>query len=510
MLVEEQVILQQNALLEEEIEALKESLEANRNDLKYTIGLTVGKNLRPRKKIFGIPQKVRKLLREGMPIEEEMIPEEPYARNKYLQEQKAELLFYENCNESDIHYVIGKEIYNAQGNIGAMLGIPFRMWNIRRMNRRINVSPGEKLPPIEGVGESVLFVATNGVGLGHLTRCLSVARRMKKLRPETEIIFLTTSLALTVLQREGFVVYCIPSKMLIKNISYAQWNALLKNMMSELLQLYGFDAVIFDGALPFASVTAALAEEKDIPRIWIRRGSEKSVELMEQRDAAEKDFDYVIMPKEAGEACGTPDGKHISVPPIICLDKKELWAREDVRRYLKIPMDKIAVYIQLGAGNINNIDSDINRVVTELRKNPNIVMVLGESIIGNELKIIEDDIIVLKDYPNSKYFNGFDFAVSACGYNSFHELIYFGVPTIFIPNMHQDVDDQYARAMIAQNHDAGVVINDIGSDELARAIERMCDQTENARMRKSGSEIIGQNGADNAAEVIINILNQKK
>ena len=36
-------------------------------------------------------------------------------------------------------------------------------------------------------------------------------------------------------------------------------------------------------------------------------------------------------------------------------------------------------------------------------------------------------------FPMSRYFRAFDLAVAAAGYNAFHELIAFGVPTLFVP-----------------------------------------------------------------------------
>lgn len=510
MLIDETEIMNQNKHLEQTIASLRNELAQNKKDIKYRIGLAIGENLRPRKKIVKIPVKLWEAFQNkefANPAGDSMATKDPLAYHKYLQEQVRQLSFYNQKNHSDIIYTIGEEVYNARYSLKAFIRLPFRLWEIRSNNQRLvrtheHVS-SPTLPPIEGLGESILFIATNGAGLGHLTRCLAVARRIKKKQPEVEIIFLTTSLALTTIRREGFTAYCIPSLMLIKNMSSGQWNALLKTMMSQLLQLYKFSAVIFDGAMPYASITATMAKEKHIPKIWIRRGSEKNNELTEKRSEAEKDFDYVIIPGEAKEPPKKFDQKLYPVPPIIYLDKSEIWSREDVRRYLKISENKVVVYVQLGAGNINDIDSDINKVIMELRKHPGVVMVLGESIIGNELKIIEDDIVVIKDYPNSKYLNGFDFAISACGYNSFHELIYFGVPTIFLPNMNTKTDDQYARAMISQNHDAGIVVTDIGTGELAYAIDRMCDPAQNEKMRENCRKIIQENGADSAADLIL-------
>ena len=48
-------------------------------------------------------------------------------------------------------------------------------------------------------------------------------------------------------------------------------------------------------------------------------------------------------------------------------------------------------------------------------------------------------------FPMSRYFRAFDIAVAAAGYNAFHELIAFAVPTLFVP-MPRNTDDQAARA----------------------------------------------------------------
>ena len=56
---------------------------------------------------------------------------------------------------------------------------------------------------------------------------------------------------------------------------------------------------------------------------------------------------------------------------------------------------------------------------------------------------------VVRDFPLSRRFRAFDLAVSAAGYNSFHELLRFGIPTLFIPNQDTALDDQQGRAQFA-------------------------------------------------------------
>ena len=57
-----------------------------------------------------------------------------------------------------------------------------------------------------------LFYAVNGLGLGHVTRLLAIARKVRDLVPDAEIVFLTSSEAEDVIFREGFAAFKVPSK----------------------------------------------------------------------------------------------------------------------------------------------------------------------------------------------------------------------------------------------------------------------------------------------------------
>jgi len=57
-----------------------------------------------------------------------------------------------------------------------------------------------------------LFYAVNGLGLGHVTRLLAIARKLRAHLPLSEIIFLTSSEAEDVIFREGFAAFKVPSR----------------------------------------------------------------------------------------------------------------------------------------------------------------------------------------------------------------------------------------------------------------------------------------------------------
>jgi UDP-N-acetylglucosamine:LPS N-acetylglucosamine transferase len=79
---------------------------------------------------------------------------------------------------------------------------------------------------------------------------------------------------------------------------------------------------------------------------------------------------------------------------------------------------------------------------------------LGDEICVPQTEIAESNLTgasvhIVRDFPLSRRFRAFDLAVSAAGYNSFHELLRFGVPTLFIPNQDTALDDQQGRAQFA-------------------------------------------------------------
>ena len=102
--------------------------------------------------------------------------------------------------------------------------------------------------------------------------------------------------------------------------------------------------------------------------------------------------------------------------PIVLLDQSDLLSREHLYR-LGIPLDCRAAYVQLGAGQINDISSEIRMTLDALLDLIEHNVILGESMIGDRIDIEMPNTHIIRDYPNSQYFNGFG-VIQAGGYNS--------------------------------------------------------------------------------------------
>lgn len=351
---------------------------------------------------------------------------------------------------------------------------------------------------------SILFAPTNGAGLGHLTRTMAIARRIKKSNPDKEIIFFSTSPAMHLILREGFMGYYLPSKMLFQqDISSSQWNRLLKEHLSTVIQLHRPEMIVFDGAYAYQGLISTM-KDSNMKRIWIRKDQTKNPDMHKKVQQMDSCFDKVVIPGEAGKKYVQKKLNYYYSNPVIYLDRSELLDRELVLKQWNIPKECQVIYVQLGAGNINDINSTLGMIISILKNKENIFIVIGESIVGKRLNFYDKRIKMLRDYPNSRFFNAFDLAITACGYNTFHELMYFGVPSIFIPNEQTKSDDQVARSMVAQNMGAAITLISPTLEDLKNAIENALDFNNNNKMRMASKELIKANGADELALILSN------
>jgi UDP:flavonoid glycosyltransferase YjiC (YdhE family) len=199
---------------------------------------------------------------------------------------------------------------------------------------------------------------------------------------------------------------------------------------------------------------------RDVGMNWIERGGV---------------FDAILEPGEF--AAAADEGPTVAdraavhrVAPITFLDEAELLDAATARRELGLD-DRPTALLQLGAGNINDISSPVARMARSLLAY-GFQLVLAESTIATEPLPRIPGAQVIKVYPVSRYLRGFDLVISASGYNSFHELIGFGIPTVFVPNTRTGLDDQMARARFAAAAGVALIIEDPESDEVERVLAR--------------------------------------
>jgi UDP:flavonoid glycosyltransferase YjiC (YdhE family) len=349
----------------------------------------------------------------------------------------------------------------------------------------------------------ILFATSNGTGLGHLNRAMAIARRL----PEgIDPVLFTLSQAAPVVARSGFRVEYYPSYRRPASGSDWQWNMRLRRRLELLLEAEEPDLVVFDGVHPYRALTHVLSARGAPPSVWCRRPMWRrgSSRAPLKRSGA---FDAVIEPGElAAQADDGPTvercGEVIGVDPIIYLDEDELLDRDRAASELGLDPERPTALVNLGQGGAT--DRAVARVLAVLAGEHRVQVAALESSIGGGLEVPEGVVRLAATFPMSRYFNAFDLAVAAAGYNAFHELIAFRVPSLFVP-MPRNTDDQAARARWAAEEGVALAIEGPADEGLPGQLERLLDEGQREELRAGCVRAFPGNGAAEAAERLARI-----
>ena len=367
-------------------------------------------------------------------------------------------------------------------------------------------APAREAAATSSARTRVLFVSSNGGGMGHLTRLLAIARRLPA---DHEPVFLTMSTGLDAIARQGHWADHMPTAE-AAGLEPARWLGYLEARVVAAVRALRPAALVFDGTYAYRGLVDAIARFPQLFAVWSRRGMWRPVSAQRRRQAEEQlgAFDLVIEP---GDLAGEVDRGLTAeqrdrvrlVEPIVFLDEEELLARDAARAELGIPAGATAALVNLGAGNINELDTVYEEIARALEQHPEIHLVAAQSLIARrQLPVDPARITPLQTYPLSRVLRAFDFCVAAPGYNSFHELLAHRVPTLFIPNEETLLDDQLARAtwgserghcLTARAGDAAALRRSLG--ELLRADVR-------EELRRRCAALPPCEGAREAAEII--------
>jgi UDP:flavonoid glycosyltransferase YjiC (YdhE family) len=379
---------------------------------------------------------------------------------------------------ASVSFRIGVHITTAVRKPWLLLVLPitfpwliFRM-GLERLGRIKHIGSETEDEQITIARNSIVLFPTNGVGFGHFTRLFSIAKKLKRDDPELEIIFFTTMPTLHIPYAEGFPTYHLSGRHKNSQMATNTWNTLVDEMLSLVLETHKPKEFIFDGAYPYRGMLNAINDKKWLRKTWVRRGTFRKGSRIPVDSI--QHFNLIIHPSDVVEIPDSDlehDVEVLTVPPITLVDIDEMWGRKSVRHRIGIPSESRVAYVQLGAGRINDIESEINLVVSALLKHDNMHVVIGESMLGERLKINQDRVHLIRDYPNSLYLKGFDFSVQAGGYNSFHEMRIMKIPTLFLPNLNTGMDDQVARCENAVEEGWGLVNLDRSPKGLENDIE---------------------------------------
>lgn len=364
--------------------------------------------------------------------------------------------------------------------------------------------------------------AVNGSGLGHLTRVVAILRWMRRLARlsgvQLEAYVLTSSEAPGLALEESFATFKIPSKTAVRKAGLPKddYLRLARQWVWHSVGLLKPDLLLVD-TFPGGSF-GELLHTLDVPRarVFIRRAmKEEFARLPGVRNLLPL-YDKILVPGELDATTTlTTDAvlasKTRHTGPILLRSREELRPREEARRRLGVPADKLGVWLSAGGGGDPRARSGIETLVETLRREPDLHLVVGAGPLCDAPPLRGPNITWLSDFNAMRDFAGLDFAFSAAGYNSFHELLHAGVPAAFFAQ-EKIADEQSRRVSAASAAGCALSIEVDGDgaprvDEIVRALEEFRDAGRRAEIASRAREVVPLNSAREAAyEVLATVL----
>ena len=354
----------------------------------------------------------------------------------------------------------------------------------------------------------VLFVTSNGTGLGHLTRGMAIARRFD---PGTDAAFLTLSAAAPVVEQMGFHVEYFPSHSAAAAEAPRRWDRRLRARLELLIDELEPDLLVFDGAHPYDALVAVLRARRGGPMrtVWCRRPMWRA-EMGAEAIYWAGEFDRVLEPGEYAES--EDRGLTVArreeaerVAPIVFLDREETLAREEACTELGLDPERPHALVALGQG--PELDGAVARSLETLARRPEVQVAALESSLSPELRVPGEVVHLRGTYPMSRFHRAFDLAIAAAGYNAFHELLAHGVPSLFVP-MPRQIDDQAARARWAQEAGVGKGLAGPDDPELEARLGELLDEGTRDRMRSNLESLPAADGGRDAAAWLTRLVGE--
>lgn len=345
----------------------------------------------------------------------------------------------------------------------------------------------------------VLFLPSNGVGVGHLTRLLAIARRTTR-----RAVFASQAPALQVIRDFGFAAEYIPSHAAVGG-DFDIWDCWFSAEIDRVIDDYDPALVVYDGNHLSPGLIHAVASRRDCRLAWVRRGMWARTTSRFLANA--RWCDLVVEPGDLAavrDNGATRQRRHEvrMVDPIRLLEPDELADRRTAARALNLDPDRPACLLQLGSGYNRDLLSLLDRIIHDLRQHTNLQIAVAEWVTGSVPLNLWPEVTVLRGFPISRHMRAFDFCISAAGYNSFHEMIGYGVPAIFLANRTPNMDDQYGRAKFAQDNAAAFEISESELDELPNLLAMMMQPQARDFLVEHCAMLNRPNGAKAAAEAL--------
>lgn len=355
-------------------------------------------------------------------------------------------------------------------------------------------------------GQSVVFMPTNGVGLGHAKRCSLIA---DALRADAAATFAAFPSCIGMLTSAGFDTTPLVGR---TDLRPGHANDLM-NFARLQTALDRASAFVFDGGYVFDGVMRAAAAQA-VPSVWVKRGLAQSSQNNTIALDRQKCFAKIIVPQEAFEELNEPPArstKIVEVGPIVQRIPTTASEIRAARKRLASALglaDQTFVVTMLGGGVAADRRTQINTVCAHLSGRDDIahLVVVWPTATADPSWFNYPNTRVVQSIHASALIPLADLFISAAGYNAYHEVLYAQTPTIFIPQMASYMDDQRARAQAAADRGLACLVEPWELLKLTRTIDDCLDGLGRELKDTLSKQSLPEPGMQAAARHILEVI----
>ena len=331
-----------------------------------------------------------------------------------------------------------------------------------------------------------------------------------------EILFLTSSDASDSLADAGFAAFKIPSKTVARKteLNKLEYRRLAKHFVWNTLGVFTPDLLVVD-TFPSGSFDE-LFQVLDGPfkSSFVYRNVNADYASRATFRSAVQMYDQVVAPHAKSEASrggfAAHDGDLTFSGEVVQFEQEDLLPAQAAREQLGIADDKKLVYVSAGGGGDPNAQATLQSLVDSFTALEDVHLSVGAGPLYRGPRMAEDNVTWFDGPSVAKYFAGLDAAVSAAGYNTFHELIYTRVPTAFYAQA-KVADDQADRIDAASEAGACCVLADVSDEAAVRhVVQDLLKEDVAAQMRTACEKWLPTNGASRCAIALLQPLYNKE
>jgi predicted glycosyltransferase len=357
----------------------------------------------------------------------------------------------------------------------------------------------------------IVCYAVNGQGVGHLVRLLAISRWLRRYALfaglRVEITFLTSSEADGLLLGERFASFKIPSKTMVEaaGLDKLAYLALAKQWVWHSLGLLRPDLLVVD-SFPrgsFGELLSALDLARQ--RAFIYRPVKADIGGRADFQAMLPLYDAILVPEHEADAPvlvpAAAQGKVRHTGPILLGERFEVLPRAEARARLGVPDEALAVYVSAGGGGDPGAEAQLLGAVAALRDAPGVHVVVAPGPLYRGRWVQGPGVTWIPHGGSAAFLAGVDLAVCAAGYNTFGELMFAGVPSIFLPQPKiADEQDRRAERAVA----AGAAL--LAGGDVRAAVEALRPPGARAAAAAAARALVPANHARTAAAELLRLI----